>query len=87
MSHTESYIDFSVKTPENLPSNIVALLDILSDCDRKLSSSKDTVGNKRDLAGTLYCAISEKPRWRANWTLKDEIVSDTKTETTNLTEQ
>ncbi len=35
MSHTESYIDSSVKTPENLPSNIVALLDILSDCDRK----------------------------------------------------
>lgn len=84
--YAEGYITWNTFPAARQP-DYLYFLEFFQFRDKKLSSSKDTAGNKRDLAGTLYCAISEKPRWRANWTLKDEAQTQTATETTNLTEQ
>jgi len=35
MNHTESYIDHSIQTPEDAPSNILCLLEDLDEYDRK----------------------------------------------------
>ena len=84
--YAEGYITWNTFPAARQPDSLY-FLEFFQFRDKKLTSSKDTAGNKRDLAGTLYCAISEKPRWRANWTLKDEAQTETATETTNLTEQ
>ncbi|MDY6397761.1 MAG: hypothetical protein SPL22_08510 [Treponema sp.] len=84
--YVEGYITWNTFPAARQP-DYLYFLEFFQFRDKKLSSSKDTAGNKRDLAGTLYCAISEKPRWRANWTLKDEAQTQTATETMNLTEQ
>lgn len=38
MEHAESYIDNTIQTPQNLPSNIMVLLDMLSVYDKERNS-------------------------------------------------
>ena len=42
-------------------------LEFFMERDKKLSSTTDEVGNKRDIAQKLYYAMTEKPGWRATF--------------------
>lgn len=38
MKHIESYVDSSIKLPQNLPVNILAILEMLEETDKKSSA-------------------------------------------------
>ncbi len=42
--------------------------------DKKENSKMDAAGNKKDLAGMVYYALTEKPFFRAKWDLKEEAL-------------
>lgn len=78
--YAQGYITWNTFPAARQPDNLY-FLEFFQFRDKELSSTTDTAGNKRDLAGTLYCAISEKPTWRVNWTIKDESTTEKTTET------
>lgn len=80
--YAEGYITWNTYPAARQPDNS-HFLEFFLVRDKKLSSTTDEVGNKRDLAGTVYCAISEKPNWKAKWELKSDIPQNTTTSTTN----
>ena len=80
--YAEGYITWNTYPAARQPANS-QFLEFFLGRDTKLTSKTDEAGNRKDLAGTFYCAISEKPNWRVNWALKDEAAAETITETTN----
>ncbi|MBQ3670153.1 MAG: hypothetical protein IJR39_07090 [Treponema sp.] len=58
-------------------------LEFFESLDKQFVSVTDEVGNKKDIAKTLYCALTEKTGWTATWSENKESTVMGETNETN----
>ena len=66
--------------PASQQPDVWHFLEFFQKRDKKLNSKTDAVGNKKDLAGTVYYALSEMPGWTASWDESAEAEQSSKAE-------
>lgn len=69
MKHIESYIDSSIETPKNLPSNIVFVLNKLSEYDKRTDGSVLYFDKLDDLCVLVKNAIAAKAMSKKDWSI------------------
>lgn len=82
--YQEGYITWNTYPAAKQP-DVWHFLEFFQERDKKLSSKTDEVGNKKDLAGKVYYALTEMPGWKVTWDESAESEttpenSETKTE-------